>query len=145
MGRVAEFQLELDLEDRPAKLPDELAVLLEEAEGLREWYDRLGEYTRREAGKWVCGVKSDTAKMRRAEQMAERLAGTMEAEIELPPVIVAAFWKRPKAKAGCIWCGFRLRRLVPGLCTEAGRACGTGPGSRGVAGASPAHGACLCA
>lgn len=85
MGEVAGFQLEPDLKERSAELPDELAVLLEEVSGLRAWYDGLGEYTRREIGKWVCGVRSDAAKMRRAEQMAERLAATMEAETELPP------------------------------------------------------------
>jgi uncharacterized protein YdeI (YjbR/CyaY-like superfamily) len=38
--------------------------------------------------------------MRRAEQMAERLLATMEGERELPPVIEAAFRRRPKARAG---------------------------------------------
>ena len=88
------------MEARPAELPDELAALLDEAEGLREWYDALSEYTRREIGKWVLGVKSDEARMRRAEQMAERLLGAMEGEKELPPVIAAAFRRRPKAKTG---------------------------------------------
>jgi len=38
--------------------------------------------------------------MKRAEQMAERLLATMEAEVELPPIIVAAFRRRPKARLG---------------------------------------------
>jgi hypothetical protein len=96
----AEFWLEPDLEPREAELPDELAVLLEDEEGLRGWYDGLSEYTRREIGKWVVGVKSDEARMRRAEQMAERLLATMEGERELPPVLEAAFRRRPKARAG---------------------------------------------
>ena len=100
LGDVAEFELEPDLEERAADLPDELAALLDEEGGLREFYDELTEYTRREIGKWVCGVKSDEARMRRAEQMAERLLATMEGERELPPVMVAAFRLRPKAKAG---------------------------------------------
>jgi hypothetical protein len=100
LGSTAEFMLEPDLEPRDAELPDELAALLDEAEGLREWYDGMTEYTRREIGKWILGVKSDEARMRRAEQMAERLLATMEAEIELPPLIQAAFRARPKAKAG---------------------------------------------
>jgi len=99
-GDVAEFRLEPDLEARAAELPDELAVLLDDEPGLREWYDELTEYTRREIGKWVLGVKSDEARMRRAEQMAERLLGAMEGEKELPPVMVVAFRRRPKAKAG---------------------------------------------
>jgi uncharacterized protein YdeI (YjbR/CyaY-like superfamily) len=67
---------------------------------LREWYGGLTEYMRREIGKWVMDVKSDEARMRRAEQMAERLLATMEGERELPPVIEAAFRVRPKARAG---------------------------------------------
>jgi len=100
LGDMAEFRLEPDLEARAAELPDELAVLLEEEPGLREWYDELTEYTRREIGKWVVGVKTDEARMRRAEQMAERLLATMEGEKELPPVLAVAFRRRPKAKAG---------------------------------------------
>jgi hypothetical protein len=100
LGDTAEFRLEADLDAREAELPDELAVLLDEEPGLREWYAELSEYTRREIGKWVMGVKSDDARMRRAEQMAERLLATMEGERELPPAIEAAFRARPKARAG---------------------------------------------
>ncbi len=99
-GDKAAFALEPDLEARPAELPDELAALLDDEPGLREWYDGLSEYMRREMGKWVLAVKSDEARMRRAEQTAERLLSTMEAEVELPPEITAAFRLRPKAKAG---------------------------------------------
>jgi uncharacterized protein YdeI (YjbR/CyaY-like superfamily) len=99
-GAAAEFKLEPDLEPREAELPDELAVLLDEEPGLREWYGGLSEYTRREIGKWVMGVKSDTAQMGRAEQMAERLLATMEGERELPPAIEAVFRARPKARMG---------------------------------------------
>ena len=92
--------LKPDLEARPAELPDELAMLLDEENGLRAWYDGLTEYTRREIGKWVCGVKSEAARLGRAEQMAERLLATMEAERELPPVIASALGRNAKAKQG---------------------------------------------
>jgi uncharacterized protein YdeI (YjbR/CyaY-like superfamily) len=36
--------------------------------------------------------------MKRAEQMAERLLATMEAEVDLPPLIAAAFRGNPKAR-----------------------------------------------
>jgi uncharacterized protein YdeI (YjbR/CyaY-like superfamily) len=36
--------------------------------------------------------------MKRAEQMAERLLATMDAEIELPPAIQTAFRRSPKAR-----------------------------------------------
>jgi uncharacterized protein YdeI (YjbR/CyaY-like superfamily) len=105
LGDVAEFRLEPDLEPREAELPDELAALLDDISetgepGLREWFDGLTEYMRREIGKWVMDVKSDEARMRRAEQMAERLLATMEGERELPPAIAAAFRARPRARAG---------------------------------------------
>jgi uncharacterized protein YdeI (YjbR/CyaY-like superfamily) len=100
LGDVAEFKLEPDLDPREAELPDELVVLLDDEPGLREWFDELTEYMRREIGKSVLGVKSDEARMRRAQQTAERLLAAMEGERELPPVIDAAFRVRPKARAG---------------------------------------------
>jgi uncharacterized protein YdeI (YjbR/CyaY-like superfamily) len=98
-GDTAEFRLEPDLEARAAELPDELAVLLDDEPGLRPWYDGLTEYTRREIGKWILGLKTDAARMKRAEQMAERLLSTMEAEVELPPAIAMALGRSPKARA----------------------------------------------
>jgi hypothetical protein len=100
IGTMVDFTIAPDLEERPAELPDELAALLDDEPGLHDWYDTLTEYTRREIGKWVVGVKSDAARMRRAEQMAERLLATMEGERELPPILAAAFRQRPKARAG---------------------------------------------
>ena len=99
LGNTAEFHLEPDLEARAAELPDELAVLLDDEPGLRPWYDDLTEYTRREIGKWITSVKSDASRMKRAEQMAERLLATKEAEAELPPLIATAFRRNPKARA----------------------------------------------
>lgn len=100
LGSVAEFSLEADLEPRPPELPDELAALLDEEPGLRDYYDSLSESMRREIGKWIANVKSDAARLKRCGQMAERLLGAMESEYELPPIIAAAFRMRPKAKAG---------------------------------------------
>jgi len=100
LGNSVEIALGPDLEPRPAELPEVLEVLLEDEGGLREWYDGLSESQRREIGKWVLGVKSEEARMRRAQQMAERLLATMEAEAELPPVVARALRSRPRAKAG---------------------------------------------
>jgi hypothetical protein len=99
-GDAVEISLEPDLEPRPAELPDELAALLDDEPGLRAWYDALSESMRREIGKWVLAVKSESSRVRRAQQMAERLLATMEAEIELPPNIAKALRARPKAKQG---------------------------------------------
>ena len=99
LGDTADFRLEPDLDARAAELPDELAVLLDDEPGLRDWYDSLTEYTRREIGKWISSVKTDASRMKRAEQMAERLLATMEAEVELPPLIAVAFRRNAKARA----------------------------------------------
>jgi uncharacterized protein YdeI (YjbR/CyaY-like superfamily) len=99
LGDTADFRLEPDLDPRAAELPDELAVLLDDEPGLRPWYDSLTEYTRREIGKWITGVKTDASRMKRAQQMGERLLATMEAEVELPPLIAASFRRSPKARA----------------------------------------------
>ncbi|QMV17854.1 DUF1905 domain-containing protein [Granulicella sp. 5B5] len=100
VGSTAEFVLDADLEPRPAEPPDELAALLDDEDGLREYYDSLSESMRREIGKWIVGVKSEISQRKRCEQMAERLLAGMEGERELPPLIAAAFRRRPKAKAG---------------------------------------------
>jgi uncharacterized protein YdeI (YjbR/CyaY-like superfamily) len=100
LGDTADFRLEPDLDPRDAELPDELAALLDEEPGLRDWYGDLTEYMRREIGKWVMDVKSDEARLHRAQQMAERLLATMEGERELPPAIAVAFRTRPKARSG---------------------------------------------
>lgn len=100
MGDEADFLLTADLDPRTAELPDELAMVLDEEPCLRTWYDSLTEYMRREIGKSINAVKSDEARMRRAQQTAERLLATMEGERELPPAIAATFRQRPKALAG---------------------------------------------
>ena len=97
---VATFLLEPDMEPRPAELPEELERCLDDEPALREWYDSLSENTRRQIGTYINDLKSQSARSKRAEEMAERLMGTMEAERELPPLVVAAFKKRPKAKLG---------------------------------------------
>ena len=99
-GDQVEIALEPDLEPRPAELPEMLEVLLDDEAGLRKWYDELSESMRREIGKWVLGVKSEASQMRRAQQMAERLLATMEAERELPPMIARALRANLKAKSG---------------------------------------------
>ena len=100
LGSLARVVLEPDLDPRPAELPDELAALLDEVDGLRSFYDSMSESHRREIGKWIAAVKSGDARLNRCRQMAERLLQTMEAERELPPLIETAFRRRPKARAG---------------------------------------------
>ena len=100
LGAKAEVCLWPDRDERPAELPDALAALLEEEDGLRAWYDDLSESVRREIGKWVLGVRTQEAQLRRAMQMAERLLATREAERDLPPLIARALAGSARAAAG---------------------------------------------
>jgi uncharacterized protein YdeI (YjbR/CyaY-like superfamily) len=100
LGDKAAFSLQADLAPRPAELPEELDMLLDEEDGLRGFYDSLSESMRREIGKWTGGVKSEASRTKRAQQMAERLLFAMEGEREMPPILTVAFRGRPKAKLG---------------------------------------------
>ncbi len=99
-GHGAEFTLEPDLDPRPAELPDELDLLLDEADGLRAWYESLSENTRRQIGTYLRDARNSAARGKRAEQIAERMLFAMEGEAELPPAITRAFKARPRAASG---------------------------------------------
>lgn len=100
LGMPARFRLEPDLEKRAAVAPAELQRFFKEDVHLRRWYEELNHSTRSEIGKWIIQVKSGEARVRRAEQMAERLLAVMEAEQELPPALQVAFAREPRALEG---------------------------------------------
>jgi uncharacterized protein YdeI (YjbR/CyaY-like superfamily) len=104
-GGVARFQLELDREERSVAMPIELKRIVTDDLGrggraLQRWYDGLNHSTRNDIAKWIDEPKSAVARVRRAEQLAERLLNVMEAERELPPILQVAFARHPKARAG---------------------------------------------
>ena len=96
----AQFRLEPDLEERVAVVPVELKHFFKEDAYLRRWFEKLNYSIRNEVGKWIVQVKSPEARVRRAEQMAERLLATMEAERELPPALQLAFAHDGRALQG---------------------------------------------
>lgn len=101
LGATARFRMEPDTEKNVLTAPVELEKLLSEDKALRRWYGReLSESTRNEIVKWVCGVKSAEARMRRAQQIIERLAATMDAERDLPPMIAMALARDRVASEG---------------------------------------------
>jgi uncharacterized protein YdeI (YjbR/CyaY-like superfamily) len=100
VGAMVDFAIAPDLEDRTPTVPPELAKLLKTEKKLAKWYEGLSEPTRWEIAKWIDGVKSEEARQRRAEQIAERLMSTMEGEKELPPVLEVAFRRVPAARKG---------------------------------------------
>ena len=99
-GSVAQFRLEPDMEKRVATVPAELQRILNEDRSLRRWFDQLIYSTRKWITDRVVQVKSAEARVRRAEQVAEQLMATMEAERELPPILKLAFAREPRALAG---------------------------------------------
>lgn len=100
LGMVAAVTLEPDFEERTVEAPAELARILKQDRALRRWYDGLNYSTRADISNWITGVKSQEARERRAEQIAERLLSTMEAERELPPAIKLAFEQNARARRG---------------------------------------------
>jgi uncharacterized protein YdeI (YjbR/CyaY-like superfamily) len=99
-GNTAHFRLEPDLEVRKAILPAELKRALSQDRSLQRWFDNLSYSIR----KWICDQvaqpKSADARVRRAEQIAEQLLTTVEAERDLPPILKAAFARDPRAWEG---------------------------------------------
>jgi uncharacterized protein YdeI (YjbR/CyaY-like superfamily) len=100
VGNTAHFRLEPDLEIRKAVVPGELKRALSQVRALQRRFDELSYSMRR----WFCGQvtqpKSAVSRVRRAEQIAELLLNTMEAERDLPPILKAAFARDPRAWEG---------------------------------------------
>jgi uncharacterized protein YdeI (YjbR/CyaY-like superfamily) len=111
-GSVAHFQMELDREERTVTIPEELKRILSgsssDARSFRRWYDQLNHSTRNDIAKWIADPKSAEARVRRAEQIAERLLAVMEAERELPPILQVALARHPCAREG--WDGMSASR-----------------------------------
>jgi uncharacterized protein YdeI (YjbR/CyaY-like superfamily) len=99
-GMTAQFRLAPDTAERKAILPVELKRALSQDRSLRRWFDNLSYSIRRWIAVWVAQPKSGEARVRRAEQIAEQLLATMEAERELPPVLKAVFARDSRAYEG---------------------------------------------
>jgi uncharacterized protein YdeI (YjbR/CyaY-like superfamily) len=99
-GSMAHLEMELDREERVVTIPQELKRILGQDRSLRRWYDELNHSTRADVAKWITEPKSSEARVRRAEQIAERLLAVMEAERELPPILEVAFARHPRARVG---------------------------------------------
>ncbi|HEV2195870.1 MAG TPA: YdeI/OmpD-associated family protein [Candidatus Acidoferrum sp.] len=99
-GSTAQFRLERDLEARKAVMPVELKRAFSQDRALQRWFDNMNFSMR----KWICDQvaqpKNAETRVRRAERIAEQLMATMEAELELPPILKAAFARDPRAFEG---------------------------------------------
>ena len=97
---MAQFRLEPDTEPRIVIVPAELTSAFAGDRQLRRWFDRLNYSTRKEISNWITQVKSAEARERRAQQIAERLLATMDAERELPRILQVAFARNSRAREG---------------------------------------------
>ena len=100
-GDTAQFRLQPDTEKRAVIVPAELQRILNEDRSFRRWFDDQLSFSMR---KWICdwiiNVKNPQSRVRRAEQVAEQLLSTMEAELDLPPILKLAFARDPRAYQG---------------------------------------------
>jgi uncharacterized protein YdeI (YjbR/CyaY-like superfamily) len=99
-GSRVRIRLEPDLEERVAVTPPVLARALKGDRRLPKWFDSMSYSHRKEIGNWVVEPKSVELRAKRAEQMAERLLLTLEGEIDVPPILHAAFLRHPLARKG---------------------------------------------
>jgi len=99
-GTTAEFCLEPDTEERVVVIPAELKRILAEDKTFRRWFDALSYSIRKWISDWVVAPKGASARIRRAEQVAEQLFSAMEAERDLPPALKLAFTRDSRALEG---------------------------------------------
>ncbi len=97
---AANIVLEPDLEERIPAIPPELAKLLKQERSLKKFYESLNPSARSDIAKHISQSKSPEARIRRAEQLAERMMLTIEGERDLPPILQLGFRRVPEAKAG---------------------------------------------
>ncbi len=106
-GAVARFRLEPDTEERIVSVPPELKRAFAEERSILRWFNKLNYSTRKALIDVIAQVKSADARARRADQVAEQLLATLEAERELPPILQLAFARNSAAREG--W-----ERMSPG-------------------------------
>jgi uncharacterized protein YdeI (YjbR/CyaY-like superfamily) len=101
VGETVQFRLVPDVAKRVAVIPPELQRILNEDRSFRRWFDEQLTFSmRRWICYWIMQVKSPEARVRRAEQVAEELMATMEAELDLPPILKRTFAADSRAYQG---------------------------------------------
>jgi len=100
VGETVQFRLVPDTAKRVAVIPAELQRILNEDRSFRRWFGQLSFSMRKWICDWIVNVKNPASRVRRAEQVAEQLLSTMEAELDLPPILKRAFARDPRAYQG---------------------------------------------
>lgn len=99
-GSIARFKIAPDVEKRTIHIPPQLARYFKEDRQLQRWFNTLNPSTRKAIADWIAEPKTADVRERRAEQFAVRACETIEAELELPPMIRMAMGRYPGALAG---------------------------------------------
>ena len=99
VGDKASFTLEPDTKERPIVVPSELEKLFKQEKALRKFFNEWSDSGQRWVTNEVASRKTHASRERRAEQIAEQMLETIEAERELPPMIQKAFDENPRARA----------------------------------------------
>lgn len=99
-GMEAKFRMEPDTEKRTTPVVPELERVLRQSKRLEKFYQSLSPSARNEIVRFVSEGKQKATRARRADQLAVRLMETMEAEIELPPMIHQVMLRNPPAEQG---------------------------------------------
>jgi uncharacterized protein YdeI (YjbR/CyaY-like superfamily) len=97
-GLSAKFLLQPDTAPRDFTPPKELLRELSQSKRLLKFYESLTQSAKHWIAKWTADPKSADARTRRAQQIAERLMETLEAEKDLPPMIDLALRQNPRAR-----------------------------------------------
>jgi len=82
------------------ELPELLVEAFDGDKDLLAWVGTLRGSWQKEIGAWVMEPKSEAARWRRCEQIAERLLQTMGAERELPPLLAQRLCRVRHAREG---------------------------------------------
>lgn len=99
VGQEAKFGVSLVTKKEKVQPSTEWAAILRREKSLAKWYEKnLSDSQKREISKWISASKSAESRRKRADECAERLLRTMEAEIELPPLIRNALASDRRAK-----------------------------------------------
>jgi uncharacterized protein YdeI (YjbR/CyaY-like superfamily) len=99
-GETVTFLLKPDEKKKVVTMPAELQAILRKERPMQRWFASLSLSTQNWINHHVGEVKQEEARKRRADQIAERILETMEAEMELPPALQLAFRHNPGARDG---------------------------------------------
>ncbi len=99
-GETHTFRVTLDEKKKIVPTPGEFAAILRKEKVLQRWFVALSQSIQNWINDWIAQPKKTEARQRRAEQVAEQIMETMEAEIELPPLLQLAFRRDPVAHEG---------------------------------------------